>query len=492
MYTDNWADATDVVVTPPNPEHLVAGAMLAAALSTPCEILGSRPAPLLVASPILETAYIIRRRRMMTDVRPRLWLIAFDEQVRCELGTELLDEGECQLIGPEDVESDPVGRVVRLLEQGLGRYLDERWRTLSRSARRRCMAVRRLLHPPLDPPGTLQARRDHGQAVALAAALTGPQCKTVSEAWNVGGVAWELVRRALCIAEDRWQSPFVHAIAGIDAKPEEILWSLQVVGFSATTQRLRARAREAVNAVREGKTLLVVPHDEAEACRLVSVIMAVAGGSDGGDDLAGAALPVWQPGGAASGGAFQVAIRDEAEAYAAAAADPQFLVLDVPPLEERSMDIPHIALAELWRQHRRAGRPGAPRAGNDTPERLAWMSDCLWPAGTAGLRTWLCEGLRRDPAGDWLFGDASLPRHPGLEAPYIFGPRLTLDTVIAQVVRWAFGSHSQQQIALRRLGVGTSRLPAATSARNGQPRRLLYRDGGWWDRWAVSIKPRLR
>jgi hypothetical protein len=306
----------------------------------------------------------------------------------------------------------------------------------------------------------------------------------MAEAWNSGGPAWEAVRGLLAITDERWHSPFIAALHAIDANPAEGLWLVQVVGFSATTQRLRAQARAAVEARRTGRGVLLVAHDHAEAVRLAAVIAAVA---DGGDGSVPDALPEpawWQPGRARPRDIALVAVDDEAAAYRCAATTDAAIV-DVPPLDERSMDLPHLALAELRRLHRAAARPGAPRTGVDQPEQLAWMSQRWW-AGTAELRTWLATHLARDPGGSWLHDGRDVPTHPGLDAGAALGDHLTLDTATAQVVRWALGAHSQQQAALARLGVGTSRLPACVTASHDQPRRLLRRDDRWLDRWATG------
>lgn len=66
------------------------------------------------------------------------------------------------------------------------------------------------------------------------------------------------------------------------------------------------------------------------------------------------------------------------------------------------------------------------------------------------------------------------------------GHEVTLDTAMAQFVRWALGSHSQQRAALARPGIGAFRLPTALATANGQPRRLLRVGGQWADRWRTS------
>jgi hypothetical protein len=495
MYTDGWHSAADVVVTPPSPEHLVAAGILAAALGQPCRSeLKSRPAPVRVASPIGETAEFLRTWEEL-DPRPRLWIIAMDAQTIKELGcrTPAMEDdllarftkaGAKVLIGPRDAEPDPVQLVTRLLKGGIDAPIDGRWRHMSASAPRRSLAVRRAMNPPFDQPQTPTSVAARRQALAVACGLTTSQVGCVREAWNVGGLAWERIRETLEISDNRWHSAFIDALTWLDSHPEDGVWSLQVVGFSSTTGRLRSAARQAAQTIHKGGTVLIVPHDLAEACRLAAVILAVGRGEEGMADAEPLQPGLWVPRKATKAGIYFVGLDDEAMAYEAAAKHKNITVVDIPPLDERSMDIPHIALSELWRLHRTAGRPGAPRAGVDMPEQLEGLSTKDWPDGTAGLRRWLRENLERDPGGTWLHGDARLPDHPGLDGATCLGQSITLDTAMAQVVRWALGAHSQQRAALSRLGVGAFRLPTSVTAKSGQPRRLLRIEGRWVDRWA--------
>ena len=65
----------------------------------------------------------------------------------------------------------------------------------------------------------------------------------------------------------------------------------------------------------------------------------------------------------------------------------------------------------------------------------------------------------------------------------------SMDSLRAQLLRWALGAHSTQAGALASLGLNTRDLPAWTWApsfpsRRAPPRRLLWEQEQWRDRWA--------
>lgn len=492
MYCDDWLTAEHVICTPPSPEHLVAAGILACALGATEETSGlQRPAPVQVAAPTGDARSLLESWAR-ANPRPVLWIIALDAATFEEFrGPQAVDwvqqRGGRILIGPEEVEPDPIRRVVRVLRNGVGRPLHHPWETLEKSASRRVRLIQKALLPDSEGPSTDRARKDRWQAAAFAAALTVNQAREFTEDWNTGGTAWERTRRGLGIADDRWCSPLIRALRSIDQDPAESRWLTGIIGFSATTERLRAQARAACKALRRRSPVWLVEHDPHQAQALAALIEEVAG--EGASDATPGnppRIPRWAPG-ARNNGLLVVPVEHEPGAYQAAQTAGAYVV-DVPPLDERSMDIPHIALDLLWRLHREKSRPGAPRVGVETPEQLDWMRACWWD-GTEGLHRWLADNLQRDPSGTWLYGPGQLPQHPGLDASASLGVSMTLDSVVAQTVRWALGAHSQQKSALRRLGVGTSRLPTCLQDPTGLPRRLLRHEGVWRDRWTSTESP---
>lgn len=463
-----------VILVPPNAEHLVAAGILAAALTGP-----TAPARVHVLSPIAETSAWLHTWLVQSPRQP-VWILALDAKtiqemtasVDGDVQARLASAGARILIGPADVVADPIRLITNVLDGDLGHPVDHNWRRVAAAADRRSVAMRRALHPPFDQPQTAVSVAVRRQALALVCSLTSSRVRSILEAWHIGGPAWEEARGSMGLNATDWHSDILDALHRVDAQPEDGVWSFQVVGFSATSARLRSAARQSVRQLEAGGMVLIAPHDRAEALRIAAVLAAIGRGADGCGDVESAEPERWIPGQKPRRGLALVELAEEAAAYAAAARNPKMTVLDVPPLDERSMDIPHIALAELWRLHRTAARPGAPRAGVDLPEQLAWLSTKHWPTGTSGLRRWLQAGLESDPSGSWLHRDDRLPEHPGLSGPLCLGHELTLDTATAQIVRWALGAHSQQRAALARLGIGTFRLPACVHGEHGQPRRL--------------------
>lgn len=498
QHTQAQATSVPLILTPPNPEHIIAAGILASGVGRPGpESLSHIPARVCVVSPIREMSAALRA--WLDDPhRPACWLVALDGMALDELSADRGEErttilerlskaGLVAFIGPDEHEADPIRRIFNHFDYADSRAvadLDRRWRDIARSGQHRAVAVRRGVQALMERrKGHEPLPMDWQRQIALACSLTRSQGRQVRAAWDIGGPAWEEIRAALDLgdADGQWNAIFLEALGWLDSKPEEWVWQHQIIGFSAASRRLRDEARKAASARAAGKPVLVLAHDRAEAARLAAVIAMVGAGGDGTAEP-DAPFDVWWDGRSTPKGLLLVEPAHEAAAYARKGPT----VLDVPPLDERSMDLPHIALAELWRLHRTASRPGAPRAGCDRPEDLAWLSDRDLPGGTAGLRTWLSTRLAADPGGAWTRGDPTLPRHPGLDGPTCLGTGLTLDTASAQVVRWAMGAHSEQSAALRRLGLGSNRPPRSLVASSGVPRRLLRReDGGWLDRWAV-------
>lgn len=498
MYLDAWPSSDAVVLTPPDPEYLVAAGILAAAQGTSgLPGVGVRPAAVLIASPIGETAGFIRKWASLPH-RPRLWIMALDAHACQELGgtqgnamqqmvTHLNALGASILVTPEAHAANPVEWVVSLLRKDPGVCANRHWRHLAQSAPRRLLAVRRAVahHAARDGRMDGERRYSYSQALATICGFTVNQVRTIREAWNAGGLAWDLIARDLQWKNNRWHSAFIQALTWIDGPPDDGAWSLLVIGLSATSNRLRHEAQQAVRVLADGGTVILIPHDPMEARNLGDIIAHRAEGHDLLTANPQRELPEWRPRFKTGANVYLASIEDEAAAYALAARNPRVTVVDVPPLDERSMDIPHIALDMLWRLHRTERRPGAPRAGVDLPEQLAWMSARDWLGGTGGLQRWLASQLRRDPGGDWLHGKADVPPHPGLHGTCCLGHQITLETASAHIVRWALGAHSQQKSALKRLGVGTCRLPACATAANGQPRRLIRDGAAWKDRWFI-------
>lgn len=486
MYSDDWLFADHVVCTPPSAEHLVAAGILAWALGSHEPRSGNtRPAPVQVVAPTSDARSLLERWAAAAR-RPVLWVIALDAATLPDLTSAtavawVTQRGGRVLIGPDDVEPDPVRLVAQHLKVGVGYPLQDHWQTLVKSAERRTLLIRRALLPDSEVTTSAKARKDQWQALAIAAALTVNQARGYADAWNTGGRAWDHARTALGIHDDRWYSPLIHALRAIDQDPQDSVWLTQIIGFSATTHRLRAQARAATEALRSNRPVWLVAHDPHEAQRLGNLIHQVAEGTTAKiTTTPSAPLPTWDPA-QRKVPVSVVPVAHEAAAYHAAAPAGAHVV-DVPPLDERSMDIPHIALDLLGRLHRSAGRPGAPRVGIDTPDQLDWMRTCWWD-GTGGLSRWLSDHLQRDPSGDWLHEAGEVPPHPGLDAGACLGVSMTLDSVVAQTVRWALGAHSQQKVALQRLGIGTSRLPACLHDTSARPRRLQRRQGEWTDPW---------
>ncbi|TVR41062.1 MAG: hypothetical protein EA402_13300, partial [Planctomycetota bacterium] len=309
-------------------------------------------------------------------------------------------------------------------------------------------------------------------------ALLPAQIRAMREAWDAGDYHWAPFRQHFAMAAEDWNTGFLDGAAVLDTRDDEARWQVKVQGFSASAQRLR---RQLGQAERQGSgaSCILVAHDGEEAWRL-------------GEELARARQQgppqLWQDDTPLQAGVWVVEAEQEALVYAAAAWA-QALVIDVPPLHERSMDVPHMAVALLGRVHRQHQRLGAPRALAQDPRLLAWLASCHWPHGSADLRAYLAGRLQADAAGDWSQPDPSLPRLPAVGHPALLqGGLASMDSLRGQLLRWAMGGHSTQAAALASLGLNTRDLPAwawapSFPSRRAPPRRLIWAGGQWEDPW---------
>ena len=260
----------------------------------------TRPAPVQVVAPTSDARSLLERWAAAPR-RPVLWVIALDAATLPDLTSAtavawVTQRGGRVLIGPDDVEPDPVGLVTHHLKAGVGYPLQDHWQSLVKTAERRTLLIRRALLPDSEVTITAKAKKDQWQALALAAAMTVNQARGYAEAWNTGGLAWDRARTALGIQDDRWYSPLIHALRAIDQDPQDSVWLTQIIGFSATTQRLRAQARAATEALRRGRPVWLVAHDPHEAQRLGNLTHQVAEGAAAKiTTTTSAPLPSWSP-----------------------------------------------------------------------------------------------------------------------------------------------------------------------------------------------------
>ncbi len=167
--------------------------------------------------------------------------------------------------------------------------------------------------------------------------------------------------------------------------------------------------------------------------------------------------------------------KDEDDAYLAS--DGRCQVIDVPPLHERSYDVPviaHALLTSIRDDHDRDDP--LPR-----PHQLAWMQDVGW-SGSDDVRTWLELAWRTGV--DVTVSPADRPLLPGIANVAVWPAGLPYDeaAVRAQQIRWRLGRFVTQEEAVARLWnlknlkswLWTA-IPGASAARPGERKRRVMK-----------------
>ncbi|TVR17950.1 MAG: hypothetical protein EA401_00140, partial [Planctomycetota bacterium] len=281
-------------------------------------------------------------------------------------------------------------------------------------------------------------------------ALLPAQIRAMREAWDAGDAHWAPFRQHFAMAPEDWNSGFLDGAAVLDTRDEEARWQVKVQGFSSLAQRLRLFLGR-VERERVPPPTVLVAHDGAEAWRLAGELATACGLSE---------PQVWAEALSPNPGVWVVEPQQEAALYGAARWATA-TIIDVPPLHERSMDVPHMAVAILGRLHHQGQRPGAPRALAQDPRHLAWLARCHWPQGSGDLQRYLGQRLASDAAGDWSQPDNRVPLLPAMGHPALLQQgSASMDSLRAQLLRWALGAHSTQAIAQTSLGLNSKELPA--------------------------------
>ena len=275
-----------------------------------------------------------------------------------------------------------------------------------------------------------------------------------------------------------------------------------MVGNSAAATGLRRHLQAAEHCLRKGSGVVLVGHDPGEAALLAQHLASRAQGAWPGAPAV--AVQPWSAEGVDHPAILVARPEDEMEAYTQAPAS--WAVVDVPPLWERSMDLPYIALDILQYLHSSLERPGAPRAFSQQAQDLRWLSRCWWPGGRDQLQAYLERRLNADALAVWTGPDDACQPLPAALHPAMLAQEhvLDVDCIRAQSVLWARGVYSHQEDALRNSGITAANLPKwlfVTLRPNGRrqslwpgpPRRLRWREDGFVDPWqGVAGSPRSR
>ncbi|TVR39777.1 MAG: hypothetical protein EA402_14305 [Planctomycetota bacterium] len=500
-----------LVITAPDPDHLLAGAVLAAAIGQDglrgVDGLEQLPARLRVASPLHEQRTLIQEwLQQDPDQRCPLWVLALDAKsgIGQDAIADLRAAGAEILIGP-DAHSDPMKAVRQRLHQGSAAFrhdeaalrplLDDmkgRKATLLRGLRERIGSTPRNMYYTA-APNILQWLNEQAWALALLP----PQLRRL-QALSESRIPsdqrlWQRLGAQYAGDDPSWLQSLWASLLLLNRASNTHRWEQAILGPSATAIALRRAMGYAERSIANGHGVILVGHDPGEAQRLAEILAA------SNDELpAPTAIHPWSAEHLHAPSILLATPEDEAQAYQHAPAD--WVVVDIPPLLERSLDVPVIAIDMLAQLHTQLQRPGAPRAFSQDPRELAWLAGCWWPGGSDELRAALAERLQSEAHTGWQGPSAHwrpLPAvlHPSANSS---GGSFSLTAIKAQTFLWARGAHRSQEEALSCFGRGTSDRPpwacVTLRARRsgsplwpGPPRRLRHGEQGWYDPWADSV-----